>query len=129
MGRGSVALPISWLDSVTILYPNGNLSAPANTSTWVKNKEFEYDLYLNGKWSFDGKIITTGIEHIEVVAKNAALESDLATIRHRLNQPEMLHHQDESLVLNDALLTTKDKEGEITSCRRVLSAARLRDAS
>lgn len=123
----SVALPISWLDSVTILYPNGNLSATANTTTRVKNKDFEYDLYLNGIWSFDGKIITTEYEHIEVVAKSADAESELATLTHVLNQPEMLHHQEELLVLNDVLLKTKDKEGEITSCRRVLSAASLRD--
>ncbi|MGY5450359.1 hypothetical protein ACVFI8_05365 [Agarivorans sp. MS3-6] len=127
---GSV-LPVSWLDALSLYSPDGSFKGVANsiTETDATGGIVEFDLYVDGSWSLDNKKLTTDITNIDVIPKNSQAEKELKIIRDAVNQPSLLHSEQEVIVLTNDTLKTKNKDGVVDSCRRVISASALKNKS
>ncbi len=127
----STALPISWLDALSIYLPDGSFTGVASsiTETKVHEGNVNFDLFLVGSWSLNGKELTTNIINVEVVPKNPWTEKEIELLKETVNQPSLLDSVQEVLLLTNDKLRTRSENGAIDNCVRAISASELRTKS
>ncbi|GAD79694.1 hypothetical protein [Vibrio ezurae] len=121
----SSILPVSWLESVSIYSPDGSIQAFANSITQADHRALEYDFFLEGTWKLEGKVLTTNVEIVEAVAKNADAKNDIDKIK----SLESISSKEEIILLNSTQLKTKSESGKVSDCTRVVSAHALKNKS
>ncbi|PHJ40009.1 hypothetical protein [Vibrio sp. PID17_43] len=127
----STSLPVSWLDAVSIYSPDGKFKGVAHSITEADSHRntVEFDLFIDGSWSLNGDVLTTNITSVEVIPKNSKAEKELNVIKEAVNQPSLLHSEQEVLQLNNDTLVTRNKDGVVDNCNRAISAFKLKEQS
>ncbi|MGR5322229.1 hypothetical protein [Vibrio alfacsensis] len=125
----SSALPASWLDALSIYSPDGSYKGVASSITNSDKGLVEFDLYIDGVWDLNGKMLTTNISGVEIIPRNSLAEKEVKTMEAAVNQPSLLNSEQEVITLTTDSLKTKNNDGIVDNCVKAISAVNLREKS